>query len=976
MLLHRVAIKYKESNIYISIRSLCTNIQERDQRLEAFARTQFSRKRGILWASQRSGIERLCEESSFALCTPTGSGKTLVANLALIKELILRQNGVAAALALYLVPSRALAGEVERKLTVELGQDLVVTGLYGGTDWGVTDYWLNAEVPTVVIATVEKADALMRYLGPLLHRRLRLLVIDEAHQVVSEDDYQTRIAFAEHSNRSIRLESLVSRLLTQAPDVARIALTAVAGGASSPVARWIEHSLDAQAVGTRYRSTRQIVGTFETAYGSPGRMQLDLMNGRALFVQGRDEPVYLQLTTPPMPALSATMRSSIYRVNELNVLWHALKLIDDDLRILISIAQQPEKTMGWFKQALELDSWQNSLTFEIPEDEDERMRFEEAKAACIDYCGDDSYELALLSHGIATNHGQMPQRLRRLMNDLVERGICPITLATATLTEGVNLPFDIIFLTALQRRYYRAENSPLEEVPISVAEFRNLSGRAGRPGASSGMEGITLVALPIRPASTAHNQRQVQERQIRDCRNRYNSLRERLLAEEQEHAEVISPLALLLQGIAERARDLLGVEGESLLDWLDSASPADISDEAGRADTSQESRLADSVDELDGILLSAIEEHERLQPGVSVMSTIEETLIELWSTTFAAYAAIQEDWLEHAFVRRGCGLVNTVYPDAEERSRLYQYGYTPYVGRRFELVAPDIRLVMEGAQGYGRATPEQRLNFFIELGELIASDRGFGFRVRATETDRELLRNWRLVMGWWVLVPGITGPLPGQLRAWQRFVADNIEFRLGLAIGAVVARAWSVGIGDPKTVPSLDSWRETTGLPWFGFWARELLRWGTLDPFVAFALSQGLVQSREAAAARREVFENWLDAQGYDLEPEAYIDPRYFLAWKRSLHEGELAAVHANSLPAILTGTTGVRGSYDVVPMIIDNTINWIDAAGYVLAQSRREEFLQGRFESQDFQLRADSGQSVVERVFPGSVAPESSAAG
>lgn len=48
MLLHRVAIKYKESSIYNSIRSLSTNIQERNQHLEAFARTQFSRKRGIL----------------------------------------------------------------------------------------------------------------------------------------------------------------------------------------------------------------------------------------------------------------------------------------------------------------------------------------------------------------------------------------------------------------------------------------------------------------------------------------------------------------------------------------------------------------------------------------------------------------------------------------------------------------------------------------------------------------------------------------------------------------------------------------------------------------------------------------------------------------------------------------------------------------------------------------------------------------
>ena len=71
----------------------------------------------------------------------------------------------------------------------------------------------------------------------------------------------------------------------------------------------------------------------------------------------------------------------------------------------------------------------------------------------------------------------------------------------------------------------------------------------------------------------------------------------------------------------------------------------------------------------------------------------------------------------------------------------------------------------------------------------------------------------------------------------------------------VAAQAWSTGAGDAFAVPSLAEWKATTGLPWFGFWARELLRWGTHDPFVAFALSQNLAQTREAAVGRREEFD-------------------------------------------------------------------------------------------------------------------------
>ena len=966
-LLYRVAIAYRDASLYTRVRELGAINPERAPRLEAFARTQFSRQRGILWTSQRHGIARLIEESSFALCTPTGSGKTLVANLALVKELLLRAEEDPAPLALYLVPSRALAGEVEAKLTAELGRDLIVTGLYGGTDWGVTDYWIDADRPTVLIATVEKADALMRYLGPLLLRRLRLLIVDEAHQVVPADDERTQADFAEHSNRSIRLEGFVSRLLAQSPRIVRIALTAVAGGAASPVARWIEDREDAQAVGTRYRSTRQIVGIFETSHGNSGRMLLELMNGRSLFVRGRDNPVYLRLGIPPMPELSAERRHSVYRFNELDVLWITLHLINEDRRILISVMQQPERTMGWYKDALELESWQEAQTFEAPDDEEDRARFEETRAACIDYCGENSYELALLDHGIATNHGQMPQRLRRLMTLLIDRGICPITVATATLTEGVNLPFDIIFLTALKRRTYDPVNNTSVETPMSAAEFRNLSGRAGRPGSSNGMEGITLVAIPRRPSSTAPRQIPVQRRQIRALREDYDALRRRLLAEELEQADVDSPLALLLQGIADRARDLVGLEGGDFLAWLEAAIPSDISDRAGRAETSEDSRLADSVDELDGILLSAIEEIQRLRAGGLEGAATEEVLVQLWRRTFSAYAAVQEDWLERAFVRRGRAIVDQIYPDANERTRLYQYGFTPYVGRRFEAIAPEMKAVIEGAQDYGGASAEDRFAIFVALGELIAADRGYGFRVRATETDRELLENWQDVLGWWVLAPGAASPDPGQLRAWQRFVADNIDFRLGVAVGAVVACAWSEGAGDPLAVPSLDAWRETTELPWFGFWARELLRWGTLDPFVAFALSQGLAQTRHSAAARRAAFEAWLQAEYDDLDADDFIDPQRFLSWERSLPQPERAAGGGNRVGVELVGTTGERGQYRVVPVVTNDTINWIDAAGYILARSNRDDSpFHGRFHRQDFELHTGDGAPYVGRSFAG----------
>ena len=964
-LMRAVADNYREASIYLPVKQLADTKADRTARLLHFARGQFSRGRGVLWPSQRDGLRRLLRDSSFALCTPTGSGKTLVANLALVKELLLNPDeDVTDAMALYLVPSRALAGEVETKLRSELGDDLIITGLYGGADWGITDYWLKADKPTVLIATVEKAEALMRYVGPLLLARLRLLVIDEAHQVVPEDNESTRVAFAEHSSRSLRLEGFVSRLLSLAPDIARIALTAVAGGGATPVARWIEGRPDAVAVGTRYQSTRQLIGVLETSPEQSSRILLEIMNGQALYVRDRDAPVYLPLRTPPMSQLPAVMRNSLYRFNELSVLWTALHLVDEERRILISVAQEPEQTMRWYKEAFDLPAWAALPPFTVPAGR-RRERFDEARAVTVDYCGPNSYEVALLDRGIATSHGQMPQRLRRLMTEMIDQRICPITVATATLTEGVNLPFDMIFLTSLKRRSFDPITQRPIVTPLATAEFRNLAGRAGRPGASKGMEGMTLIAIPQQVSATADATRQTQRRQRTELNADYHSLRERLLDDATDVQAVSSPLALLLNAIATSVAELFGINDEDFLDWLDSASPGEISDVAGRAETAPSARLADSLDELDGILLSAIEELNQAQMQELTGAQAEAHLVQLWQKTFTNVAAVQEEWLATAFIRRGRALIDNIYPDSNERKRLYLYGFTPYVGRRFEEVAQQVHELIAQAVDYGSATDADRLVIFEGIGALVADDRGFGFRIRNTATDQRLLDDWSGLLAWWMQGPIADSPNPSDLRAWQRFVTDNLEFRLGVVIGAVVARAWTDGAGDPLAVPTLDEWRATTGLPWFGFWARELLRWGTLDPFVAFVLAQGLARTRNEAADRRAEFEEWLNEEYEDLEADDMIDPQLFLKWQLSQQRDAVERAESGAESVELTGTDGRLKRYDVVPVRQGSMIHWIDAAGYELARSRNEEGLySSEANRNDFELRVQRRVATVRRTF------------
>ncbi|MDP3712912.1 MAG: hypothetical protein Q8R60_10585 [Mycobacteriales bacterium] len=681
-----------------------------------------------------------------------------------------------------------------------------------------------------------------------------------------------------------------------------------------------------------------------------------------LYVRGREEAVYLPLRIAAMPQLPAVVRGSLDRFNQLNILWTALNLRSSGRRILISVAQEPEQTMRWFTEGILRPGWIEVAQFAEPTEVDARRRYRETVAACLDYCGPDSYELALLRSGIATNHGQMPQRLRRLMTDLIDRRICAVTIATATLTEGVNLPFDMIFVTALKRSSFDAAARTQVTSPLSTSEFRNLAGRAGRPGAAEGVEGMTLVALPQAPAATAPAQVNKQRGQLASMNEDYQDMLDRLAAEAAPGAAVWSPLAVLLTLIAQHLHQQFGIQpGDEMLAWLAATYPENVTLTVGTGARTPDAQLADSLDELDAILLAAVEEVSR-QMGAGIDGPAAEAFLRsVWNRSFAQVAAVQEAWLEQAFVHRGRSLVERIYPNAEQRRRLYQYGFAPTIGRRFEALAPLIRAELAAAADYGLEDGAARLARFVRLGELVRAQPGFGFQVRTTVGDQQILANWSDVLGWWMQAPGAIAPEPHALRAWQRFVGDNLDFRLGVALGAVVAEAWSAGAGGAPT-PDLATWRQTTQLPWFGFWIRELLKWGTLDPFVAFCQAQGLADTRDAATRRRPEFDAFLRGQIAAPTADDFIDPQQFLAWQRQIPRADAAPAPAINLGAALVGTDGNRARYWVLPVTDPAGTTWYDAAGFALARTHGVA-MQGDAYRSDFELLT-VGPPRVERAF------------
>lgn len=179
------------------------------------------------------------------------------------------------------------------------------------------------------------------------------------------------------------------------------------------------------------------------------------------------------------------------------------------------------------------------------------------------------------------------------------------------------------------------------------------------------------------------------------------------------------------------------------------------------------------------------------------------------------------------------------------------------------------------------------------------------------------------------------------------------------------ARAWSDGTDDPLDTPTLDTWKPATGLPWFAFWAKELLRWGTLDPLVAFSLSLGLAKSRTEAAGMQPAFLEWLTQESPRHDPEDQIDPRKLLAWSRTLKASDVAAPRRTPIPVELSGTDGRAKRYSVIPIKSGGRIRWLDASGFRLAISPiPADFPNTNARSHDYDLVTRNGEATVVRMF------------
>jgi hypothetical protein len=889
-----------------------------------FARSAFVNCRALVWPAQAAGIERLRANSSFVLCTPTGSGKTAVATLAVVQSLFAHPpddpSGLVAVgpgnLVLYLVPSRALAAEVEGRLAQDLkgiaAEPVIVTGLYGGVDWGPTDAWIQTDRATIVICTFEKADALLRYLGVLFLDRVRLVVIDEAHMV--EQDQARLAGLEDGSSRAFRLEQLVARLLRARNDqrFRVLALSAVAARAAPALARWITGTPDASPTTSSYRSTRQMLGRLEVSAAGQYAIRYDLMDGRSLRFhdeRAADTP-FVRTPFPPLPGGIAADEGPEVRMRK-PTLWAALQLAakrpdGSTPSVLISLTQNVET----FSAACAdfMDGWpENTLPDYRAVDEADEL-WTRCLASAADYFTVDSVEYRLLQRGIAVHHGKMPGLLARRLKTVIDRGYVRVIIATSTLSEGVNIPVNFLLIPSVCRG----------PSVLSLQEFTNLIGRAGRPGVAT--EGSALVVLPER---TGRGGRQWDgyERLVAQIEASTSAAGEGVPED-----QASSPLAHLLRALEAAWAELtVGSSTEDFTTWLEQTAVVSVDDDAGPA--------YKYLDSLDAFLIAAIQEVEDLRHGEIAPDQVEAELTAIWRRTYAFAAAREEARLAEIWLTRGRA-IKAQYPDSARRRRIYKASLSPRSATRLLELVEAVRAKLQEGAGYARWEPEERFTFVRDVLSLLSQVPSF--RIGTTLGRRQNFRDWPMLLRWWLAKATLPNqPAPREITSWYEFVAQNFIYRGAWGLGSIIGLLLEVGEGEQPIRPlEIGDWPRS-GLPWIAFWMKELVTWGTLDPVVAFLLARGDAVDRPGAETDAR---SYYEGSHEDSDPNDVLDPRQIRDWvgARRARLQETVAVTALRIGAVLVRPAAdyLRTRLSVAPIDVDDSLTWIDPAGYTVAQS------------------------------------------
>lgn len=405
-----------------------------------WARNPFSTAKSLNKIQSKCYPTAFGDDGNMLVCAPTGSGKTNVAMLTILRELGKNRNPTTGDIDLdafkivYIAPLKALVQEQVGNFGKRLEPyGIKVSELTG--DRQLTKQQI-AETQ-IIVTTPEKWDVITRKATDLSYTNLvRLVIIDEIHLL--------------HDDRGPVLESIVSRTIRKTEQT------------GEPV-----RLVGLSATLPNYKD----VASF---------LRVDVDSGLFHF-DGTFRPCPLR-----QEFVGVTDRKAIKQLKTMNDVTYN-KVIEhvgtnrNQMLIFVHSRKETAKTAKYIRdKALEMETINQILRH----DAGSREVLQEAAGQATDRDLKD-----LLPHGFGIHHAGMNRMDRTDVEDLFARGAIQVLVCTATLAWGVNLPAHTVIIKGTQ--VYSPEKGSWVE--LSPQDVLQMLGRAGRPQFDTYGEGIIIT---------------------------------------------------------------------------------------------------------------------------------------------------------------------------------------------------------------------------------------------------------------------------------------------------------------------------------------------------------------------------------------------------------------------------------------------------------------------------------------------------
>ncbi len=378
-----------------------------------------------LYPPQAEAVTKgLLSDKNLILSMPTASGKTLIAELSMLKTLLDKKGRC-----LYIVPMRALASEKYEDFKQKFAYLGFRVGIATG-DFDYVDPYLTQN--DILIATAEKVDSLLRQKPTWLCSRLACVVADEIHYIGDP-------------KRGPTLETVITRLLSINPDLKILGLSATIANAAS-IADWLKATL----ILSLWRPVILKEGVY--------------YQGQVKFADGSTKDINFDNIKDDISALA---------IDCINEKGQVLVFVNTR-RSAQAEARRISSQMRFFLKSKEREKLED-LSQQVDKVSGESTKLSKQLSEC-------------LKNGVVFHHAGLHLSQRKLIEDNFRDNMIKVICATPTLAVGVNLPSRRTIIRGLYRYA-----SGLGMRPISVLEYKQMSGRAGRPKYDKYGESILLA---------------------------------------------------------------------------------------------------------------------------------------------------------------------------------------------------------------------------------------------------------------------------------------------------------------------------------------------------------------------------------------------------------------------------------------------------------------------------------------------------